>query len=219
MKEFPFDPYDFFGYIASGFVVVIGLELILGVPRLLGSDLKTFDTIVASLGIYIAGQLVAGPSKWILEDVCVKKILKAPSVNLMKQHHGFLKLLFPGYFTPLPNDVIDTINNKLNEKMVGESLFLHIRFDQNIRNDEKLINRLNVFLKKYGFARNLSVACLLFGVFIPCFNGWNLETDHTKYAIIAIITGVMLFYRYLKFFRQYSFELFNSYARNQHEKD
>jgi len=32
VKELPFDPYDFFGYIASGLVLVVLAQLIFGLP-------------------------------------------------------------------------------------------------------------------------------------------------------------------------------------------
>ena len=166
MKEFPFDPYDFFGYIASGILVVIGLEIVIGVPPVLKKDLNTFQLVALSIGVYIAGQIVASPAKWLLEDNIVKKILKAPSVNLMQGSQSVLRYVFPGYF-----------------------------------------------LKKYGFARNLSFTCLLFGLGVLSFKGFRLDQDEAKYAYIVLVVGGLLFYRYLKFFRQYSYELFNTFAR------
>ena len=40
MKEFPFDPYDFFGYLASGYIIIVGLEILFGVPHISGSGSK-----------------------------------------------------------------------------------------------------------------------------------------------------------------------------------
>jgi hypothetical protein len=33
MEKLPFDPYDFFGYIASGLLFVVGMNLVLGYPK------------------------------------------------------------------------------------------------------------------------------------------------------------------------------------------
>ncbi|MEW6991602.1 hypothetical protein AADZ91_13050 [Colwelliaceae bacterium 6441] len=193
MKEFPFDPYDFFGYISSGLVIVVGLEIIVGVPKLLGSDLKAFDILIASLGVYIAGQLIANPSKWLLEDLIVKRALKAPATNLMAQYDGVLNYVFPGYYVSLPADVVSNITSKVGTEKTGESLFLHIRFDPNVRNDEKLMSKLNVFLKNYGFARNLSLTWLLFGFSLLCFKDIDFGSEHTKHALISVASGIMLF--------------------------
>ncbi len=217
MKEFPFDPYDFFGYIASGILVVIGLEIVIGVPPVLKKDLNTFQLVALSIGVYIAGQIVASPAKWLLEDNIVKKILKAPSVNLMQGSQSVLRYVFPGYFQSLPRGVVEDIKRKIfavkNKDLQGESLFLHIRFSEHVRNDTVLMERLMVFLKKYGFARNLSFTCLLFGLGVLSFKGFRLDQDEAKYAYIVLVVGGLLFYRYLKFFRQYSYELFNTFAR------
>jgi hypothetical protein len=35
MNRVPFATYDFFGYLASGLLVIIGMELTLGFPRVL----------------------------------------------------------------------------------------------------------------------------------------------------------------------------------------
>lgn len=61
MDRFPFDPYDFFGYLASGLLIVAGMDIVLGFPRILGQDLKVVDTALLVLAIYIAGQLVQFP--------------------------------------------------------------------------------------------------------------------------------------------------------------
>ncbi len=47
MNRIPFVTYDFFGYLASGLLVVIGMELTLGFPRVLGQDLKAIDAAIA----------------------------------------------------------------------------------------------------------------------------------------------------------------------------
>ena len=39
------------------------------------------------------------------------------------------------------------------------------------------------------------------------------DLELIKYGIVALVAGVLLVYRYLKFFRQYSYEMFNTYAR------
>lgn len=218
MKEFPFDPYDFFGYIASGLLIVIGLEILIGVPQVLGKDLKSFDLIALGLGVYIAGQLVATPSKWFLENVIVRQLLKTPSINLMasKDDKPFLHYIFPGYYEPLPSQVqqqiIKKAKNENLEDPQGETLFLHIRFRDYLRNDNNLMTRLQSFLNKYGFNRNLCLVCFIFGISILLFKDFNMSSKETRYALLALITGILLFYRYIKFFRQYSYELFNSYA-------
>jgi hypothetical protein len=80
--------------------------------------------------------------------------------------------------------------------------------------DQKLGEKLNSFINKYGFSRNLSFSALLVGIgcLVKMFLFADSNTDLSKYGITAIITAIFLFYRYLKFFRQYSYEMFNFYG-------
>lgn len=59
MNRVPFATCDFFGYPASGLLLLIGVELTLGFPQVLVQDLKPIDIVVLLLAIYVAGQLLA----------------------------------------------------------------------------------------------------------------------------------------------------------------
>lgn len=78
--------------------------------------------------------------------------------------------------------------------------------------NENLLKRLDAFLSKYGFARNLAFTSIVVGMAL--LSKGYLSGDHNviRYAVTLLVAGVLLFYRYLKFFRQYSYELFNTYA-------
>lgn len=224
MKEFPFDPYDFFGYLAAGLVILVGLDLAIGVPPIVGRDLDAFDAIAVALAAYIIGQIVATPAQWALEDIVVSGILKRPSVNLMRKgkKRTLWRFVFPGYCEPLPPSTQERILRRArNEQLTdlqGEMLFLHIRFRDYIRDDTALIGRLNAFLNKYGFNRNLCFVALVFAAGVLSTNRFDLSSDMTRYGLLALAAAVLLFYRYLKFLRQYSYELFNSYAGNSDKR-
>ena len=218
MKELPFDPYDFFGYIASGILVVFGLEMTFGIPHVIGQELKVFDLLALSIGVYVAGHLMATPSKWLLEDVVVRKILKTPAVNLMgdPSNRPILSFIFPGYYRPLPQSIqlkiLEIARKEGVDNPSGESLFLHIRYREYVLNNPNLKARLQSFLNKYGFSRNLCFTSFVFGLSIIIVRGFDISTGQTKYAIFALVSGILLFLRYIKFFYWYSFELFNVYA-------
>jgi hypothetical protein len=212
----PFDPYDFFGYLASGLVVVVGMDLVIGFPHILGTDLKIVDGAVLLLAIYIAGQIIATPAKAIFEDLVVDKILQRPNVNLFREKKPVLRsLMFPGFYGLLPPDRQKRVLERARAAGAGtdgESLFLHVRYSEEIRTNEGLMARLNAFLNKYGFARNLCFATLAVG--IAALVKAKLRSDPllAKYGILSIVVALLLFYRYLKFFRQCSYEMFNTYA-------
>ena len=216
MNRLPFDPYDFFGYLASGLLVVVGMDLVLGFPQIISQELTTVETALLILAVYVSGQLVATPAKALLEDLVVDKFLQRPSVNLFRRHTPRVRwMLFPGFYNPLPNVIQQKVLKKAESEGVngtGEALFLHVRYDAAITGNEKLIAKLGSFLNKYGFARNLSFVSLLVGIALLIKYYSNPIPIFLQYGLSALIGAVLLFYRYLKFFRQYSFEMFNVYA-------
>lgn len=216
MPQVPFDPYDFFGYLASGVLVIIGMDLALGFPHVIGQDLKVVDATVLLLAVYVAGQLVATPAKALLEDLVVDKFLKRPCVNLLRtRRSGLGPFMFPGFFKPLPEEIRTRILSQAEGEGVrdrGEGLFLHVRFHPQIVSNEKLIVRLGGFIDKYGFARNLAFTSLAVGIALLVKFQFVGTPDLLRYGCTALAVAVLLFYRYLKFFRQYSFEMFNTYA-------
>ncbi len=219
LDKVPFDVYDFFGYLASGLVVLLGMEFIFGFPRVLDQDLTVVETAALILGAYIAGQCAAAPAKLVLEDGLVDKLLKRPSVNLFRQNRPFVgRVLAPGYYQQLPEDRRKKVLDRAKQGGVegtGEGLFLHVRYSPEIRENATVMGRLDNFLAKYGFARNLGFTALVIGVamLIDSYltNGPNTELN--KYGVTALVAGLFLVNRYLKFFRQYSYEMFNTYAK------
>jgi hypothetical protein len=216
MDKIPFNPYDFFGYLASGLLVVVGMQFILGFPRVLEHDFKVIDGAIFFLGVYVAGQMIATPAKAILEDGIVDKLLKRPHTNLLRDTKPFLRgLLFPGFYKPLPGHTRNRILDKATAEgagEVGEAMFLHIRYSSQIRDNDKVIARLNGFLNQYGFNRNLAFTSLAVGIALLVKGRLASAPELIRYGLTAVAAGIMLFYRYLKFFRQYSYELFNTYA-------
>lgn len=219
MERIPFDPYDFFGYLASGFLLVVAMDLTLGFPSVLGRDLTIVESIGLLIAVYVAGQLIATPAKAILEDGLIDKILGRPSVNLFLEHKPRIRcLLFPGYYSPLPPQTRVRVLEKAKTEGfqgTGEDLFLHVRFSPSMLQDARLMARLSSFLNQYGLNRNLCFTALLVGAGMLLASKFLPQRDPNLlgYAVTALLAGVLLLYRYLKFFRQYSYELFNTYAR------
>ena len=87
-----------------------------------------------------------------------------------------------------------------------------VRYDPEIRKDEKLIQKLDSFRDKYGFNRNLSFTSLLLGLALLVKAELFGDPNALRYGLLGIVAGIMLFYRYLKFSRQYSYEMFNGYG-------
>jgi hypothetical protein len=219
MKELPFDPYDFFGYIASGLVLVTLAQLIFGFPKVFGADLKLFDTAAVVLAVYVAGQLVAGPAKLLFEDLLVHKVLQSPTRNLLRSDDAplALKIFFPGFYTPLPPLVRAQIASKLSpldpQQKNAEEVFLNIRYNPDVLSNDRLMAKIDMFRDQYGFARNVSFSLLIAAISLGITAHIKGDRKLVHYTVAASIAGILLLYRFLKFYRQYSYELFNSYAQ------
>jgi hypothetical protein len=219
MQCVPFDAYDFFGYLACGLLTVVGMELVLGFPPVLDLEPTLVSSSLLLLGVYIAGQMAATPAKALLEDGFVGRILGKPSTTLFRRKASLLgRLLLPGYYKPLPHLIADRIRGRAELEGIqetGETLFLHVRYSPDILANEKLILKLDAFINKYGFCRNVSFTTLVFGIALVTEALHVGDQALFEYGVTALVASVLLFYRYLKFYRQYAFEMFNVYGAKE----
>jgi hypothetical protein len=89
-----------------------------------------------------------------------------------------------------------------------------------MKGDAPVQARLETFLNLYGFCRNMAMALVLaaFALGIGLIVG-SAETGPDVspgvWLITAVVAAVGLFYRYLKFLRQFGVELLTSYAERK----
>ena len=214
MNKIPFSVYDYFGYLASGFLLIFVLDYAIGEQWLLLENTPIGLWLVGIVVAYIIGQIIANPSAWLFERIIVNKWLKSPVVNLLRElTKTWLKRLFPGYFTPFPIAIRKKVMEKAKVNGITEptqSLFIHA-FGE-VKKDGNAIARLNTFLNLYGFCRNISfVSLLAFLILIATSWGSWGNLDRLPWAFAALVCSIGMFYRYLKFYRQYSYELFITY--------
>src|SRR5215510_13241418 len=76
MDRIPLNPYDFFRYLASGLLVVVGMDMVFGFPSVIGTDFKAIESAVLLLVVYVVGHTIATPAKALLEDLVVARLLK-----------------------------------------------------------------------------------------------------------------------------------------------
>jgi hypothetical protein len=72
--------------------------------------------------------------------------------------------------------------------------------------------RLDAFNAQYGFARNVAFTCLLLGPILLIYSQWDQRPHMAYYGAVAVLAGVVLFYRFLKFYRHYSVEVLNRFG-------
>jgi hypothetical protein len=214
MPSIPFSVYDFFGYLASGFLFIFAAIYVGTKKSIFCYDLNFVASVFVILVVYTIGHILAIPAKLFYERLVVERWLKPPAEILFRKNSPttFLEKLFTEYYDSYPGEVIDKIETKaVNDGVWSDKKALFHYAYSKVRQNTALLSRQDVFLSLYGFCRNLSFTLLLVLLFI-FFGGWHrgfLLNLIVCYA--SILASLGLFYRYLKFFRQYSYELFLSY--------
>jgi hypothetical protein len=211
MRSFPFTNYDFFGYIASGFVLIFAIDRVLETGWMIRPSWTVVEGMFVLACAYGVGHLLAGLASALIERRFVRRYLRPPTQHLLGAGGGpaWFKKIYPVYFEPLPNTTQDRIRERAAAAGItepGEAMFW-AAFDV-AKNKKAAYKRMSDFLNNYGLCRNLSFtaglcALLLLGVGHRSDVGW---------AIAAMILSVGMLFRYLKFYRHYALEVFTTYA-------
>jgi len=215
VDKIPFTVYDFFAYLSSGAVWVFTADYVLGFGLLARDKINSVQAVMLIIFAYVCGHIVAHFSSFILESTIVARLLRRPSALLMgaPPHWRIFRWIFPGYFRALPTPTQQRVTSQAHARGVestGEALFLHAY--PVVTANGALQARLDDFRNQYGFARNISFAFLTSAVAILVAHYLGHHPVRLRWALLSGLAGVALFYRYLKFFRQFSYELFLRYA-------
>jgi hypothetical protein len=219
--KIPFSAYDFFGYLASGFLILAATDYAFDGRWLLRDDVGLAFGVLWTVVAYVTGHIVANVSGFILERRIVRGLLHSPEEMLFQaKRPGFWPSLFPGYYERLPVETQERVLSKAMKKarieQPGRGLFFHCHAIA--KRDPATLGRLETFLNLYGFCRNVSMASivaavvLVVAVLIDWRHGSSTASAKAWWTVGAIVAAVGMFYRYLKFFRHYTVEVFLTYA-------
>jgi hypothetical protein len=220
MDRLPFSVYDFFGYLSAGFVVLLSLVAAFAGYEPLKDNPNAVVTVFLIVLAYTVGHLVANVSGDLLEHRLVRGVLSTPTGILMasKKLPGLAERFLPGYAVALPEGVRSRVAARADREGVadrGDALFFHCH--ALMKRDAVVLGRLDTFLNLYGFCRNMAMAAVIAAIALAAgiVNGTaNTGPDVAPswWIVIAAVAAIGLFYRYLKFLRQYGVELLTSYA-------
>jgi hypothetical protein len=215
VDKIPFSVYDFFAYLSSGTVVLGTVDYVWGLGVLQRNEVGRLFGVALIILAYVTGHVVAHFSSLIFEHTFVHRVLKSPSLLLLgaTPRWRVLKWTFRNYHRPLSKSTQQRVRQQASARKCtseGEGLFQHA-YAVVTANDRYQL-RLDAFLNQYGFARNVSFSFLAAAIAICVAHKYGSHPVRLRWAILAALAGVALFYRYLKFFRQYSYDLFLRYA-------
>lgn len=214
MERLPFSVYDFFGYLAAGAVLLAALDLGFFDANHVSDDPSLIGGILAILAAYIAGQLVASVASTLLESGLVARVLGRPTRALTEPAAGWRARLFAGYFVPLTADMRERLRERVRSRagreLADEELFWHCY--PLARERPTTAPRLATFLNLYGFSRNIATAAAIAGLLLAAASLFADPPGGIGWWIAAAsLVSVGMTYRYLKFLRLYSVEVFTGY--------
>jgi hypothetical protein len=215
MDKIPFSVYDFFAYLSSGVVVLATVDYVWGLGILERKEIGAPLGVALLILAYVTGHIVAQFSSWLLEHTIIKRILQRPLSLLMGAKPRLLVLawIFPNFHRALPAITQQRVSVQAasrNCAATGEGLFLHAY--SIVTGNEKSQARLDDFRNQYGFARNMCFAFAVSSIVVLISRRFGTHPIHLRWALLAGFASVALFYRCLKFFHQYSYELLLRYA-------
>lgn len=222
----PLSVYDILGYLASGFLILAAAEYGFDGSWLVDRDWKPGSIALYVTMAYVIGHISANLASFFLEEKFGRKIL-GPSEELLfgvdrpaGQKRAIWRRLFPGFHKPLPQETQARVLKTAEQKgmnNVGRALYLHAFAV--VKQDKATLERLNTFLNLYGFCRNISFALVAAVGIIGVSSAWyagalGLTTPHwgkVGTAVLCLVGAAGMLYRYLKFYRHYTHEVFISY--------
>lgn len=224
MKQwFPFTDYDFYGYLAAGLPVLFALDYSLTGGALLVTGTPTFmqGVLIVALA-YIVGQIIAIPSSVFLEMCVARKILRPPVAVLLSDKAGcrdwIISTLFVGrYYAPLSEgtrnkifDLADREEGLTKAQIITKPDIIFDAAYRNARKNEDARKRMDDFRNQYGFARNITVSCLVAALLL--FNRAVADQTALILAWAAIILSAGMFIRFIKFYSCFAGEMLKAYA-------
>ncbi len=215
-SKIPFTSYDFWAYLSAGFLLLFAVDHILGTAIFLRPSWTVVQGIVLVSSAYAVGHLIASLSSLVLEQWLVARVLGPPRTVLFgaPRASGWLRRLLPAYFRPLPEETCQAALAKgmaIGVDGPGEALFL-LAF-QKARASSASVSRLDTFQNLYGFCRNIAVVGFIDGFLLIGANVCGGRPPEMFYwGVAALLFGVGMTLRYLKFYRHYSVEVFRSLA-------
>ncbi len=197
-------------------MLIFALDQAAGTKLLVRDEWTLVQGVIAVSVAYTVGQLVASMSSWLFEKFLVGKMLGYPRNVLFGQPKAWpwVRKLLPNYFEALPPETQRAAlekGAKLGVNRPGEALFWPAHTAG--RATPAVAARMDNFLNLYGFCRNAAFVCLVDAAILY----WSYlqpkgPDEHLLWARLALLAGLGMILRYLKFFRHFSVEVFTSYA-------
>lgn len=217
---FPFTDYDFYGYLASGFVLLFAADYVLVEETLMLRQDWAFVEIVLVVSVaYFVGQMIASPSSLLLEHWLARRVLQSP-LSLMlsapptRWIERFVGCCLVGRnYQPLPESTRSRISEKTAIADLGndpEAVFAPAFVVA--RKNEDTCRRLDEFRNQYGLNRNMAFAVLCVAALFLGDSAIGGDRQSYLFSGLSLVFAVGLFVRFLKFYSSYAAEVLRTFA-------
>lgn len=182
-----FSDYDIFAYVIAGLALMIGLDVVLGWETILRRDgsLSLSEGAVRVLIAYVIGMLLTAPSSYFLQRKFEHRVVGQPFGSLMR---ASATAGWRGIFGSYHNPASEAVRERVKERLLGlpgwdaarittlETLPNGARVSPEwlkaaegvffaahpaATRDSVAAERMETFLKLYGFCRNLAFVLLI----------------------------------------------------------
>lgn len=228
MDKLPFSIYDFFGYLTAGFVVLASLDYAFHDGAAMAGKPPIQLALLAVLGAYTAGQIVAHLAGGLLERGALK-LRQPPEEALFRDKGSDADRFFltKAAYRPLETATRTRVLQRaraagfpfkpqasdasLGSKALWKHCFVRVR------GDAPTASRLATFSLLADFSRNVAVAALIAAsvIVVGLVAG---TTDHGRgwWALASLAVAAGLWQRYLRFRRLFHAEAYIAYAELPH---
>jgi ethanolamine transporter EutH len=216
MAGIPFKDFDFWAYLSAGFLFLFTLDYILKTSVFTKESWTVVQVVVAASAAYVVGNLASSISSTLFERMLVGRFLGPPRQILFGAVTGpkVLRVLMPEYFEALPPNTRNKALEKgrtLGVTGPGEELFWPA-YDA-AKNNAVAMVRLQSFMHQYVFCRNVALVAFVDAAMLAGSHlGFTAPKDNLWWAAGAIVAGIGMLFRYLKYYRLYAVEVFTSFA-------
>lgn len=216
MTGLPFKDFDFWAYLSAGFLFLFTLDYILGTGLFAKEQWTVVQVVIAGSAAYVVGNLASSISAILFERLLIGRFIGAPRQVLfgVVTAPKLVRVLMPGYFEALPANTRDKALEKgkaLGVTGPGEDLFWPA-YDV-AKNNSVAMGRMQAFMHQYVFFRNVALVALIDAAMLAGSHLWfGAPKANLWWAVAALVTGVGMLFRYLKYYRHYAVEVFTSFA-------
>ena len=219
-SKLPFSNYDFWAYLAAGFLLLFAVDQVTGRNLLMRESWTVVQGVIAVSLAYVVGHVAAGVSAWLLEKNLVGRCLGYPRDILFGQPRGrrWLWRIWPGYFAPMPMSVQQAVRVRASAADLEPEAMFWPAYHYT-RSIPAAAARLDSFLNLYGFCRNISLVALFdAALFYWSYMQPHGPKDHLLWSRCALVLSVAMLGRYLKFYRHFALDVFTTWAYSPEKK-